>query len=505
MSGKDIIPPLENGLKLLFAQDARALLDQYLASVGLGNSHKNHFVTTCYDSTDLLLRQSGLSLRIRRSGRECVQSLKAVGEGDQPASPRGEWEWAIKTDQPDLSLLSGTPHGPLVMALEEKLIPVWVSDVHRTTHMVQHDGAMVMAAIDEGSIRGGNAHDTVREVGLEIRDGPARGLYTLAMALQAVAPLTLGVLTEAERGYHLLTGAPVVSMRFATPSLTRRMTLADSFRTLIRSGLNILIRNQPAAGTGDPEGIHQMRVAIRQLRTMLQIIGDTDPAAIRLFQSGLRRIGRELGHVRDWDVLCLETLPAACAADDGGDLIRMLGDVAQDERATAHQHLRHELETPALTTLVLSLANWVEGAAFPEKKGGRSASLSRAAPRVLDHLEHRVTRRGRHIRRLSTEERHALRRAFKKLRYGASYFAVLYPSRTVKTYMKGCKKLQRDLGRINDAAVAARLVHTLGETHPHLAPGAGIFARWNDRRQHKALRSLHRAWKDFRSASPFWH
>ncbi|GCE82647.1 CYTH and CHAD domain-containing protein [Komagataeibacter diospyri] len=502
-----MIPPRETELKLLFTDQAHALLDRHFAAINGEKGCKKHLVTTYYDSPDLLLRQSGLSLRIRRAGRQRIQTLKATGEGNQLALDRREWEWVIKSDRPDLSVLSETPFGPQITALQEKLLPVWVSDVHRTTHIFRHERALVEAAIDEGCVRAGSARDMVRELELEIREGPVRVLYDLALALQAVVPLRLGVLTKAERGYRLLTGAPAVSVRNGRPLLSGKITLADGFSILIRSGLNTLINNQPAAEAGDPEGIHQMRVAIRQLRTMLQMIAykDQDRSVLNLFQSELRRIGRELGEARDWDVLCLQTLPAAFATHDEGDLIRMLTDVAQEKRTAAHQQLRRELETPALTTLILSLAAWIEETAFPGGKDGQAVSLSHIVPKRLDRLARRVKGRGKHIRGLSPQERHALRKSLKKLRYGVNYFSALYPAHAVKTYVKRCKKLLRHLGEINDATVAATLIGTLGETHLEIAPVVGIFARWNDKRQRHALRSLASAWKVFRDTELFWH
>ncbi|WP_182356157.1 CYTH and CHAD domain-containing protein [Komagataeibacter europaeus] len=508
MPEKDMIHPLNTGPKLLFAYETQTLLDRHLILMGGGQGLRKHLVTTYYDSPDLLLRQSGLSLCIRRSGRQRIQVLKVVGEKTRQASHREEWKWAIRTDRPDLSVLSDTPYGSQVTGLNEKLVPVWVSDMQCVTHMIQYDGAMIEAVINAGDIRAGNARERVRRLELTFREGPERALYSLALAIQAVVPLRLGVLTESDRGYHLLTGTSAVSRQPGTPLLTKKMTPDNSFRALICSGLHMLIQNQPAAEAGDPEGIHQMRVAIRQLRTMLQMIEgqykDTDRSTLRHFQSELRRIGRELGVARDWDVLCLETLPTAFAAQDGGDLIHMLDDAAQEKRTTVHQQLCQELETPALITLILSLAVWIESADFPGAGKERTVSVSRVAATVLDRLARKVGRRGRHIRKLSPEERHALRKSLKKLRYGAHYFATLYPSHGIKSYMKRCKKLLRHLGEINDATVATTLIRILGQAHPDLAPVVGIFARWNDKRRNHALRALPAAWKVFRHAGPFW-
>ncbi|WP_035979500.1 CYTH and CHAD domain-containing protein [Kozakia baliensis] len=507
MSGKNTTLPLEIELKLLFPPEARPQLDRYIASLDtLGQSEQRHLVTTYYDTPDLALNHAGLALRIRRSGHERIQTLKSSEQEKRLASHRGEWEWPVKSDQPELTLLADTPAAALTEALDGNLAPVWVSDVHRTSHTIQHDDAAVELAVDEGAVRAGDAQDTIREIELELKAGPVTALYGLALSLQNEIPLRIGTLTKAERGHYLQSGTPRSSEKVDIPKLTRKTTLAKGLKTLLGAGLNALIRNQPAAEAEDAEGIHQMRVAIRQLRTILHLLnGYTDRHTLDLFQSELRRIGRELGEARDWDVFCLETLPKAFETPDENDPIRMLHDDAAEKRTNAHRQLRLELEKTALTTLVLSLTVWIENPAFAKDEALLTSPLSDIAPILLDRLAHKVMRRGRHIRELSAKERHDLRKSLKKLRYGASYFAKLYPTQAVKTYMKHCKKLQLQLGEINDAAVATTLIGSLSEAHLNLAPAASAFSNWNDERLQQALDSLPAAWKGFRNTKPFWH
>lgn len=507
MSESYPLPPQEIELKLLFEPEAQTVISHHLAAMALGRSQKKRLITTYYDTPDLQLRQAGLSLRVRHSGSLRIQTLKTDTEEGQLAIHRGEWEWSIRHNHPDMDVLSDTPYGALITALATRLKPVWVSHINRTTHTLPYSGAMVEAAIDEGCVQSGNARDPVRELELELKDGPVRAMCGLALALQAIAPLRLGVLTKAERGYRLFTGKQALPVQGRKPPLTGNMTLAEGFRILIHSGLNALINNQSAAEAGNPEGVHQMRVAIRQLRTVLQIVESrhVDRSALRLFQTELQRIGRELGEVRDWDVLCLETLPAAFPAHENDNQVRMLTDAAQLKRTAAYQKIRHELQAPALTALVLSLSLWIEAASFPEGKGGKEISIGHVAPTVLDHLQRKVMRRGRRISHLSPKKRHTLRKSLKKLRYVASYLDALYPARVVKAYMKHCKKLLQQLGKNNDTVVASTLALDLRKTYPDLAQIISVFTSWNDRRHHQALSALSPAWKRLRCAPLFWH
>jgi inorganic triphosphatase YgiF len=147
--------------------------------------------TTYYDTPNHVLDKNGLSLRVRESGDACIQTLKSSGQG--PMAGRGEWEWPIETDAPQLTLLADTPAGNLLRptAIME---PVTVTEICRVTRkLLLESGTIVEAAIDEGRIRAGDADKPVHELELELKDGPIGPLYRLALELHADLPLGLEV------------------------------------------------------------------------------------------------------------------------------------------------------------------------------------------------------------------------------------------------------------------------------------------------------------------------
>src|SRR5436305_640609 len=59
-----------------------------------------------------------------------------------------------------------------------------------------------------------------------------------------------------------------------------------------------------AAGTGEPEDFHQLRVWSRRADAALDLFGDLLPARrVRWFRRWMRRLRRAAGRVRDADVL----------------------------------------------------------------------------------------------------------------------------------------------------------------------------------------------------------
>ena len=92
----------------------------------------------------------------------------------------------------------------------------------------------------------------------------------------------------------------------------------EALRVIIGETLGHLLTNQPAALAGDPEGVHQVRIAIRRIRSALRLFSPhLEAHARRLFEGELRRAGRTIGEARDWDVFCDEILPQVAESREG--------------------------------------------------------------------------------------------------------------------------------------------------------------------------------------------
>jgi CHAD domain-containing protein len=251
-----------------------------------------------------------------------------------------------------------------------------------------------------------------------------------------------------------------------------------------------------------------MRIALRGTRAALKLFEQhLDAATVKRFNAGLLHFAQIFGTARDWDVFCLETLPAATAALPAARL-RDLGPAAEAQRQQAYVAVWGAVRGQDFTALVLGLAAWVEmGAAAPRTIGdGRmNTRLDALAPSLLDRVADKASKRGRHAARLSAEELHGLRKSLKKLCCDVAYLAGLYRRRSVNIYVGRCEDLLEMLGVANDATVTQRLAPTLvTDSRPDLAKPAGALAKWSKRRGRKALRGLKGALKDFRASSAFW-
>jgi len=503
------LDPREVELKFQLPPGSRAALESSPAFAA-AHPKQHRQVSTYFDTPDSLLDEAGLTLRVRRTGNSRIQTVKSRSSGRGVATTRSEWEWPIDQDVPDVGLLAETcALAKAAKAIKGKLEPIFVTDIRRTIHLLHlDDNTVVEAAIDEGIIKAGPAREPVSELELELKAGCTLGMYRLAAELQALAPLWISSESKAARGWQLLTGQTEGGQLAQMPKLGRLVQAAAGFREILGGTLGHLMANIGATLRGDPEALHQMRIAIRESRAVLRLFEQhLDAAAVERFNAALRRYGEIFGTARDWDVFCLETLSKA-KADLPAERLEDLNLVAEVERQFAHASVADAVRGRDFTAMVLGLAIWAEaGATRPPTFGDdrMRKRLGILAPSLLDRAAGKVKRRGRHARRLSATKRHELRKSLKKLTFDIVSFAGLYRPRAVKIYCDRCEALEKILGRANDAAVTQRLALTLVTAiRPDLAKPANALTRWSKRQGVEALQDLNAALKDFRATPAFW-
>jgi hypothetical protein len=123
-----------------------------------------------------------------------------------------------------------------------------------------------------------------------------------------------------------------------------RGTAGDVVRRALAAATLRLLRHDPLVRLGDdPEAVHQMRVALRRVRSDLRTFAPlVDPAARTELQERIRPVAAALGAVRDRDVLLERFGPRVAALSDAPDREageRLLdGLVAEQRAALAEVH-----------------------------------------------------------------------------------------------------------------------------------------------------------------------
>ncbi len=261
-----------------------------------------------------------------------------------------------------------------------------------------------------------------------------------------------------------MTPKPITYVKASPVALTADASSEDAFIAIIGACLRHAEANRPAVLDGQMEGVHQMRVAFRRLRSGLRIFRPLIPreaSAARV--EDIRWLNGFLGPARDWDVFLEEGMAPMLAhfpRKRGLSLFRIR---AENIRQTHHRTLREALDDPRYPQLTREFAAWLDDRAWrenlDEEQRERLAqpALAFATP-LLGRDHRRVEKQGEAFAQLSAVERHRLRIRIKELRYALDFFASLYPAVAVEVYLSALARLQDRWGCRNAIAVARRLL-----------------------------------------------
>jgi inorganic triphosphatase YgiF len=499
--------PTETEIKLVLEPGAREDIERHPAfAQAARKGSPRRELTTYFDADNLSLHRHGYSLRIRGKGDRYVQTLKKVHQDAAMLHRRNEWEWKLPGNNLALQPVSEILGGELDReCLDVK--PQFITEVRRQRYEIARAGSRIEAALDDGVIRAGDRAEAIGELELEIKAGPPGPAYRLALDLLEHAVLRLGTESKADRGYRLLSGSEASPVKALAARLPREARLAEALQLTGGEALHAFVANMPAARAGQAEGTHQMRVALRRLRTMLVLYAPClDRGARRRFNDAIRDLGAVLGRARDWDVFVGETLRAAEDAGVHPEWIGALAEPANAKCEEAHREVRDLIDGKGPAELVLGMQAWLLD---PEWAAVRPDSahlpVGKIMPDLLDRVVKKVARRGRGAAKLPPAELHPLRKSVKKLRYSTESVPELYGAKRAKRYAKKCKKLQTLLGAINDAQVTKKLLAEIAPPHSAAwAPPAGALLKWNAGRLKEARRDLDSAWRKLKGADPFW-
>ncbi|MGG2046384.1 CHAD domain-containing protein [Burkholderia gladioli] len=234
--------------------------------------------------------------------------------------------------------------------------------------------------------------------------------------------------------------------------------------------------------SSDPEYVHQMRIALRRLRTLMRLFRDyADEAYREAFAADLSWFGAQLGVVRDWDVCVSETLPRLAEADTdvaGAPAWAATLEAAARQREVARGELRQALGSSRYARLVLG---WVEWLCLLSLRGEQVATrrqrraLRRHAARRVDKLFARVYG-APDLATLDAAARHRVRIDAKRLRYALEFFASIASQDTRRKLIKRVSEVQGTLGDANDVEVALRHLERLAAPPEQLGFARGYGA-----------------------------
>jgi inorganic triphosphatase YgiF len=449
------------------------------------------------------LAKAGLSMRLRGTGptgqKVWVQTLKARG-----GSSIKRIEHNVPLGGPGHPVLDprrhdGTEAGAvlektLAAAGDAVLIERFFIEVKRTLRLLRKDGSLIEIALDEGGITAGDGILRVCEIEFELVHGSPSTLLKVAQRWMGRFGLLLDTRSKSDRGYRLAIGKTTVRPAKARPvHLLPQGTPQESFAVMLNNTLSQILPNasQIQDGHFEPEHLHELRVGLRRLRTVLRLYGTLSQQLPENVEHDVAELFRKSGTARDLDAMAETLWPALRAAN--APLVEIPSPVSTPTQSDLPTLLR----APAIQSLWLALL----GAAHPQDEPQEPFdNLREVLASPLRKLEKKIRRDDARFATLGDEKRHQLRKRIKTLRYAAELVGSLWPQRPVQKFLRRLQKAQTPLGQLNDAVVALELYRNLARQDPR----AWFAAGWLAARKEALLAPCNKIFADLASRRGFW-
>ncbi|SFN64510.1 Inorganic triphosphatase YgiF, contains CYTH and CHAD domains [Nitrosospira briensis] len=515
--------PTEIELKLRLPADSIVRLQRHplLKSLSTSRPVAEKIHTVYYDTSDYDLKRNNVAFRLRRIGKNWIQSIKGGGSAVAGLHQRYEWEAPVLGAQPEFKKIPNSALGRIFDSdtLCEQLRPLFTTEFKRSTRSLRFmDNTEAELCLDQGKIVAGNVSMPFCEIELELKSGSPLPLFQLALDLLPAVPLRLESVSKAERGYRLASGDKPPMVKAAQVSIVTEMSSGEAFQVIVRNCLDHLHSNEAGMlECGDIEYLHQMRVALRRVRSAFSIFSKAfSKSAFVPVTQELKWLSGQLGPARDWDVFVTETLADICTQFPGHAEMMVLQEKCEQIRRHHNDVARKAIGSTRYTEMMLRLGAWLNAESWPVPPGlPVSTGLLEVRAKMpakefstglLAHRHKQLKKYGRKLKNLSPRALHSMRIVAKKQRYAAEFFAALYPHGKTKRYIKSLAELQDVLGGMNDTVVAGQLLSELpaGENRSGEHEAIGIVLGWAASVALAEKTKLNRTWAGFERNSPFW-
>ncbi|MDO5769064.1 MAG: CHAD domain-containing protein [Psychrobacter sp.] len=486
-------------------------VDALLRQANIKSSETAQLAAHYYDTPDQLLAESGVALRIRKEEDEWVQTIKAGGDGMAARLEHNYIldsevaEQAIAADNlmPDLSVYKDTAIAEFLSdfklkKLSEALVRLYVTDVTRITRLIKKDDSAIEVAYDTGEVVHGSSSELrsdIKEIEFELIEGDVGFLFEVAKTWCKRYKLCLSTVTKAERGSLLLAQKP------HSDAVKSDLNQLDIYEDMSQSAFlqaathNCMLQILPnasaiAAGSNDGNHVHQLRVGIRRLRTLLKFFGDFSEDINPEWAPILKQTFSLLGEYRDREILQIKTQP----------MLEEQGAPFVDWSAERDSLKVMPIDAVRANDFQVTLLELIE---FSMGRANSSDDSKLAKPKVskiIDKLFGKIATASSHFSELDIEAQHDVRKRLKSLRYICEFAAPMFKKKKTKQFLKYLEPAQDILGEYNDDIVGFAFYEQKAQDDANAWFAMGYFSA----QQQHAAKACAESLQQVKNAPKFW-
>lgn len=482
----------EHELKLL-APTAFELPDLSGMETGVARSEERdplELSAMYFDTAGFRLMRHGITMRYRSGeARGPVWTVKLPGRNGEY---REEIDFPGEYGQPPApirDLLFGVCAGEPLRPVAE------IKTKRRTWALLDDTGEHLADLVDDRVtvLDGNRICDTFREIEVEAVIAGRKQLHRIADAI-STAGAAGEQRSKASRAFEALYGDAIPRAPLApTPPDPATAAIAPA----LYAALQRLTANDPAARLGDIEGVHQLRVGARRLRSVMRTFAGLIPEdKAGPIVEDLRWLGRVVGEARDLDVMI------ANLEGESADLTDNLSPVMATliaRRAAAQAELLTAISSERYLKLIREAEALIAAPIEAPEDGGSCAE-------VMPELVGKAWRKLRDAARALDDDSpetdfHRTRILAKRARYAAETVAVFTKSKEeerLRAFAAGAEEVQNVLGEGQDAAVAREALLDIAAQFPGDGRLCLILGRLVEREDQKAKKRRAQFFKTWR-------
>lgn len=459
---------------------------------------------TYWDTADLRLARHGVTLR-RRTG--------------EPGGPRWTLKLPLPTDEPPGADGNGIlARREIEMKGAADRVPARAADLvtayartaplgeiaqlrtrRRIWSLLDAEGRPV-AVLDDDEVsvmEHGRRISRFRELELESHGLDDEHLQRIAGLLRSAGAVDAEPIPKVVRALGPAATAPADAV---SPETGPDHPAGAAVRAALTEAVERIVHHDAGMRMEDVESLHQARVGLRRLRSHLRVFAPLlDARWADALGDELRGLARQLGEVRDLDVL-IDRL-GTIAADLRPVVDPLLDDLARRRdasRAALLERLRDERYAALLERLVAA-------AAAPRLLRAATRPAGSTLPPLFGAAWKRLAKRGDRMTAVWTDaEFHDLRIRAKRARYAADAIGPSLDSARrdgADAIRKRLAALQTLLGELQDAVTSREEILAAAARHPENGPfnlAAGITLEREAQRANAARQAVPDAWRELR-------
>jgi len=331
-----------------------------------------------------------------------------------------------------------------------------------------------------------------------------------------VTNLKIGLLSKSGRGYALANSDKSALFTAERIALRPNLSSSEAFQIIARACVQHFRLNEALlVKNGSVQALHQSRIAIRRLRSALSLFKPmVRGQKYKRLKKRLRSVSHQFGEARNLDVYVAQTTAPEAGRQFRPTLLSQAVHI-QEARDQAYDNVLNTLQSERFHHFMQELDAWIQQGRWrtsdkPRNQAARKQKVEEFAATALKKGRHELKRHGRHLKRLSPEERHRFRIGVKKLRYACECFSGLsidaQHRKRYQTFIATLGQLQSRLGDLNDIQNANE-IESKQASHKRVPGRKSRDRNKNDQGQRidELLVSACEAYQRFSDAQPFWN